>query len=102
MNAMRDEFLSLGGEIHFNSKVNLTESHGEIHDSSNQFTFKHVVNTAGAQADRISRSVGVGTEYAMLPFMAYTERPVKRIFHYNGSFILFLTPSTHSLESTSH
>ena len=69
MNAMRDEFLSLGGEIHFNSKVNLTESHGEIHDSSNQFTFKHVVNTAGAQADRISRSVGVGTEYAMLPFM---------------------------------
>ena len=69
MNAMRDEFLSLRGEIHFNSKVNLTESHGEIHDSSNQFTFKHVVNTAGAQADRISRSVGVGTEYAMLPFM---------------------------------
>ena len=69
MNAMRDEFLYLGGEIHFNSKVNLTESHGEIHDSSNQLTFKHVVNTAGAQADRISISVGVGTEYAMLPFM---------------------------------
>jgi L-2-hydroxyglutarate oxidase LhgO len=67
--AMRDEFLSLGGEIHFDSKVNLTESNREIHDSSNQFTFKHVVNAAGAQADRISRSVGVGTEYAMLPFM---------------------------------
>lgn len=67
--AMRDEFLSLGGEIHFDSKVNLKESRGEIHDSSRQFTFKHVVNAAGAQADRISRSVGVGTEYAMLPFM---------------------------------
>jgi (S)-2-hydroxyglutarate dehydrogenase len=67
--AMRDEFFSLGGEIQFNSKVNLTKSHGEIHDSSNQFTFKHVVNAAGAQADRISRSVGVGTDYAMLPFM---------------------------------
>jgi L-2-hydroxyglutarate oxidase LhgO len=66
---MRDEFLSLGGEIHFDSKVNLTESNREIYDSSNQFTFKHVVNAAGAQADRISRSVGVGTEYAMLPFM---------------------------------
>ena len=69
VNAMRDEFISLGGEIHFNTKVNLTESHGEIHDSSNQFIFNHVVNAAGAQADRISRSVGVGTEYAMLPFM---------------------------------
>ena len=49
--------------------MKLTESNGEIIDSSNQFTFKHVVNAAGAQADRISRSVGVGTEYAMLPFM---------------------------------
>ena len=67
--AMRDDFFSLGGEIHFDSKVNLTESNGEIIDSSKQFTFKHVVNAAGAQADRISRSVGVGTEYAMLPLM---------------------------------
>ena len=67
--AMRDEFIALGGEIYFDSKVNLIQSSSEIIDSSNQFTFKHVVNTAGAQADRISRSVGVGTEYAMLPFM---------------------------------
>jgi L-2-hydroxyglutarate oxidase LhgO len=67
--AMRDEFLSLGGEIHFDSRVNLSESSGEIYDSSSKFVFNHVVNAAGAQADRISRSVGVGTEYAMLPFM---------------------------------
>lgn len=67
--AMRDEFISLGGEIHFESKVKLTESIGEVYDSSKKFSFKHVVNAAGAQADRISRSVGVGSEYAMLPFM---------------------------------
>ena len=67
--AMRDDFLSLSGAIHFGSTVKLTESNGEILDSSNQFTFKHLVNAAGAQADRISRSVGVGTDYAMLPFM---------------------------------
>jgi L-2-hydroxyglutarate oxidase len=67
--AMRDEFISLGGEIYFDSKVNLTQSNGEINDSSKVFAFKHVVNAAGAQADRISRSVGVGTDYAMLPFM---------------------------------
>jgi L-2-hydroxyglutarate oxidase len=69
VSAMRDEFLTLGGEIHFDSKVNLNELNQEIIDSSNQFTFKHVVNASGAQADRISRSVGVGTDYAMLPFM---------------------------------
>jgi len=67
--AMREEFISLGGQIHFDSKVNLSESKDEIIDSSKQFAFKHVVNAAGAQADRISRSVGIGTEYAMLPFM---------------------------------
>jgi len=67
--AMRDEFLSLGGEIHFESKVKLIASNGEILDSSKQFTFKHLFNAAGAQADRISRSVGVGNEYAMLPFI---------------------------------
>jgi L-2-hydroxyglutarate oxidase LhgO len=67
--AMRDEFLSLGGEIYFDSKVKLLEKNGEIVDSDNSIRFIHVVNAAGAQADRISRSVGVGSEYAMLPFM---------------------------------
>jgi L-2-hydroxyglutarate oxidase len=67
--AMRDEFIALGGEIYFDSKVNLSESNGEVIDSSKQFAFEHVVNAAGAQADRISRSVSVGSEYAMLPFM---------------------------------
>ena len=67
--AMRDEFYSLGGQIEFNLKIKLAQSQGEIFDSSKEFHFKHVVNASGAQADRISRSVGVGFEYAMLPFM---------------------------------
>jgi len=85
--AMRHEFLSLGGEIHYESKVKLLEKNGEIIDSSNLFRFKYVVNAAGAQADRISRSVGVGSEYAMLPFMgvyrATSEKnlPLKRLVY---------------------
>ena len=67
--AMRDEFYSLGGKIEFNSKIQLKESQGEVFDSSNEFEFKHLINAAGAQADRISRSVGVGSDYAMVPFM---------------------------------
>jgi L-2-hydroxyglutarate oxidase LhgO len=84
---MRDEFFSLGGEIHIDSKVNLIQSSDEVYDSSNQFAFKHVVNAAGAQADRISRSVGVGSDYAMLPFMgvyrATSERnlPLQRLVY---------------------
>jgi len=67
--AMRDEFYSLGGKIEFNSKIKLQESREEVFDSTNKFKFKHLINAAGAQADRISRSVGVGSDYAMLPFM---------------------------------
>ena len=67
--AMRDEFYSHGGKIEFNSNIKLQESQGEVFDSTNKFDFKHLINAAGAQADRISRSVGVGSDYTMVPFM---------------------------------
>ena len=69
VDAMRQEFESLGGTINYGSKVFLKESNNEIIDSSNTFIAKHYINAAGAQSDRIARKVGVGTEYAMLPFM---------------------------------
>lgn len=67
--AMLDEYLSLGGQIEFGTQIKLKVSNSEIVDSSGSFEARHYVNAAGAQADRISRSVDVGTEYAMLPFM---------------------------------
>ncbi len=67
--AMRDEFELLGGSIHYEAKISLKEVNNEIVDASQQFDATQIINTAGAQADRISRAVGVGTEYAMLPFM---------------------------------
>jgi L-2-hydroxyglutarate oxidase len=85
--AMLDEFLSLGGLIVFNHKIKLEEHDGEILDSENQFKFRYLVNAAGAQADRISRSVGIGTEYAMVPFMgvyrATSEKnlPLRRLVY---------------------
>ena len=69
VDAMRNEFKSLSGTIRYHSKIKLTESGDEIIDSSNTFSAKHYINAAGAQSDRIARKVGVGTEYAMLPFM---------------------------------
>jgi L-2-hydroxyglutarate oxidase len=67
--AMLTEYLSLGGSIQFESKLKIVERSGELFTSNNDIHFKHLVNAAGAQADRISRSVSVGTEYAMIPFM---------------------------------
>ena len=67
--AMRNEFELLGGSIHYETKISLKEVNNEIVDASQQFDATQIVNAAGAQADRISRAVGVGTEYAMLPFM---------------------------------
>ena len=69
VDAMRKEFEFLGGVIHYNSKVQLNEINNEIVDSTNTFCARHFINAAGAQSDRIARKVGVGTEYAMLPFM---------------------------------
>jgi L-2-hydroxyglutarate oxidase LhgO len=41
----------------------------EVQDSNNKYDSKFIVNAAGAQADRISREIDVGLDYAMLPFM---------------------------------
>jgi L-2-hydroxyglutarate oxidase len=67
--AMRDEFIVLGGEISFDKKLKLKIVNKEVFDDSDNFDAHYYVNAAGAQADRISRSIGVGNEYAMLPFM---------------------------------
>lgn len=67
--AMRKEFLANGGYIDFDTKIQLKIADSEVRDSTNTYETKHIINAAGAQADRISRSVGIGMEYAMLPFM---------------------------------
>jgi L-2-hydroxyglutarate oxidase LhgO len=67
--ALRKEFEKLGGKIHLTERINLKVSGNEVQDSSNKYDSKFIVNAAGAQADRISREIDVGLDYAMLPFM---------------------------------
>jgi len=69
VDAMYQEFIALGGKVNFETKINLQLRNNEVFDSTGTYDATHIINAAGAQADRISRSVGVGTEYAMLPFM---------------------------------
>jgi L-2-hydroxyglutarate oxidase LhgO len=67
--ALASDFVSLGGKIDFETRTLLSSSNGEIIDSSGKYQAKHYVNAAGAQADKISRKIGVGLDYAMIPFM---------------------------------
>jgi L-2-hydroxyglutarate oxidase LhgO len=63
------KFLKLGGNLHLEEETTLRTSDGEIIDASGKYIAKHFINAAGAYADKISRSVGVGLDYAMLPFL---------------------------------
>jgi L-2-hydroxyglutarate oxidase LhgO len=87
ISALRQEFECLGGQIHLAERINLKVSGNEVQDSNNKYDSKLIVNAAGAQADRISREINVGLEYAMLPFMGvyrYTGQdhlPLKRLVY---------------------
>lgn len=67
--AMAREFESKGGKIEFEENVSLFEDRNEICINKLEHEAKFYVNASGAQSDRISRAIGVGLEYAMLPFM---------------------------------
>ncbi len=87
MNALKTEFECLGGIVTFNAKVELQEVSGMIHERSHTYDAEFIVNAAGAQADRISRQINVGLEYAMLPFMGIyrttnqSQLPLQRLVY---------------------
>ncbi len=69
LTAMANEFTKKGGEIKFGCHVSLTKNDGEIGINRLDCEALFYVNASGAQSDRISRAIGVGLDYAMLPFM---------------------------------
>jgi L-2-hydroxyglutarate oxidase LhgO len=87
LNAMRTEYERRGGRLMYSTKVRLSERNGEMKILSNNLEAKHFVNAAGAQADRLSRSVGVGMNYAMLPFIglyrstSFNQLPLQKLVY---------------------
>jgi L-2-hydroxyglutarate oxidase len=85
--ALSNDFRLAGGKIDYNSEISLTVSNGEVRDGSNKYEASTFVNASGAHADRISRKLGVGSEYAMLPFMGVYRStdeknlPLKRLVY---------------------
>ena len=67
--ALEKEFIGLGGKITYGQSIELVEISGEIRDGSNSFEAEYFINASGAHAERISRNLGVGLEYSMIPFI---------------------------------
>jgi L-2-hydroxyglutarate oxidase len=73
------KFKSLGGEIITGNRIQIIESKGAIKAfiRGKEVRANYIVNAAGAHASQIAKSVGVGTEFACLPFMGiyrFSER----------------------------
>lgn len=87
INALRKEFERLGGSVVLAERIDLVEASGMIHERNKTYDAKFIVNAAGAQADRISRNINVGLEYAMLPFMGVyratnqSQLPLQRLVY---------------------
>jgi len=64
--AMADRFLKYGGDLSFDQKCQIGRTSSEITSS---IRFRHLVNCAGAQADRLAKKVGEASDYSMVPFM---------------------------------
>jgi len=84
---MQKEFEYLGGKIDLGRKISLEINGNEICETTNFYDAEYIINAAGAQADRISRAVNVGLEFAMLPFMGtyrtteVTNLPLQRLVY---------------------
>ena len=78
--SMAKEFADKGGKIEYGQNVALIENDSEICIDKSYFEARFYVNASGAQSDRISRAVGVGLEYAMLPFMGVYRATPNNLF----------------------
>lgn len=87
LKAFASDFIGHGGQFHLGKEIALKEVDGEVVVADGSYDAKYIVNAAGAHADRLSRKIGVGLEYAMIPFMGVyriTDKkslPLKRLVY---------------------
>lgn len=87
LEAMKKDFLKIGGKLFLSSETKLELHQNEVRDLTSQFDARYFINAAGAQSDRISRRIGIGKEYALLPFMglyrstSITNLPLQRLVY---------------------
>ncbi len=77
---LADRFRKLGGKIVVGEKIELRQNNFSIKAFSNnrEIPTDKIINAAGVHADSIAKEIGVGTEFACLPFKG-VYRVSKRI-----------------------
>ncbi len=77
LRALVDDLETIGVEIRCSSTItNFSDQKAILNGTA--ISFKHLINSAGSQADRIAQAFDVGQEYSMLPFMGM-YRYVKQV-----------------------
>jgi L-2-hydroxyglutarate oxidase len=66
---MAHEVNGLGGIILLQHSVEFDDSENILYSGGKKFRYKHLVNTAGSQADRVAHIFGFGKDLTMVPFM---------------------------------
>jgi L-2-hydroxyglutarate oxidase LhgO len=65
---LTDEFVRKGGEIQLGRKLKIVRDQDKVKIANAPINAKHVINTAGANADLIAKQIGLAMNYAMIPF----------------------------------
>ena len=76
IDALVEDLIAEGVDIRCSSQLN-DLGDGQATLNQKQIAFRHLINCAGSQADRIAHQFGVGKEYSMLPFVGmyrYVEK----------------------------
>ena len=66
--ALAQEFIIRGGIIAYGTNAKLIERAGEIQLNNSRISAEHYINAAGVEANKIASELGVGQEYALVPF----------------------------------
>jgi L-2-hydroxyglutarate oxidase LhgO len=74
LTCIQNEVIRLGGKLEFNQNVNFKPKKGCIESNFVDYYPKHIVNSAGAQADRIAKLFGFADGLSMVPFMGVYRR----------------------------
>jgi len=78
--ALEDDFLSLGGAIIFRSKVSKIEDCRILLESGEDYPFDHLVNCAGTGALSVANKIELGKKYMQLPVAGgYLSTPLENL-----------------------
>ena len=83
--AMISKFEGLGGKLSYGQRIEFQRTQDGV--SAKNIRAKYVINSAGAQSDRLAKELGLAKRYAMVPFMGVYRAvssdylPLKRLVY---------------------